>query len=268
VSVRVLVGSALDVLRTLEAESVQACVTSPPFYQLRDYGVDGQIGLEETPEEFLEKLWAVFDEVRRVLRKDGLAFVNLNDSYSGSGKGPTTATSTIRARPAEERQGFHDTHEYRGIPPKNLLLIPQKFAIGMQERGWIVRQEIVCAKKSCMPESVRDRFTRSWEPVWMFSKSARYFFDQEAVRVPVAREWNPETNYRAHREGTSKWSGDRAPISPHAGFKNGPDPGGANMRDVWHVKQPMLRLRSDLTPEQRAYVLRRLSGGTGRVDHA
>ncbi len=195
-TVRILEGSALDVLRTMESESVQVCVTSPPYFQLRDYQCDGQIGLESTPTAFIAALLDVFDEVKRVLRPDGLAFVNLGDSYSGSGKRPTGSNGLWDQR---RRQGYipgegGDQNGSRnrdgvgavaGIPQKSLLLIPERFAIGMQERGWWVRSRIAWCKTSAMPESVRDRPTSAWEHIWMFSKNARYFYDADAVRQPL-----------------------------------------------------------------------------------
>jgi DNA modification methylase len=187
VSVRILQGDALTMLATLPAESVQVCVTSPPYFALRDYQVAGQIGLEQTPGEFIARLVAVFEEVKRVLHPSGLCFVNLGDSYSGSGKGGNVGPSSIlggaRQGP-DRRQGFSGDHTYTGIPAKNLLLIPERFAIAMQEAGWIVRSRIAWCKKSAMPESVKDRPTSAWEHIFMFSKSPRYFYDQDAVRQP------------------------------------------------------------------------------------
>lgn len=192
-AVRIIQGDALDGLRSLPAESVQVCVTSPPYFALRDYGVDGQIGLEPSPADFIAALLAVFDEVKRVLRPDGVCFVNLGDSYAGSQKG-TPGPNAIIDHVA--RQGFvgggadarngtatvHKTGGTYGIPAKNLLLIPERFAIAMQEAGWYVRSRIAWCKTSAMPESVRDRPTSAWEHIWMFAKSARYYYDQEAVK--------------------------------------------------------------------------------------
>lgn len=154
-TVRIIEGDALTVLKSLPSESVQMVCTSPPYYSLRDYQVAGQIGLERTPAEYLDALFAIFDEVKRVMRKDATLWVNLGDSYSGSGKGPTGGNGI---GDQEQRQGFHDKHAYRGIPAKSLLLIPERFAIGMQERGWIVRSRIAWCKTSAMPESVHGSF--------------------------------------------------------------------------------------------------------------
>ena len=152
--VALLTGDAATVLATLGAASVQVCVTSPPYFQLRDYKVAGQIGLEATPGQFIAALVATFGEVRRVLRDDGTLWVNLGDSYG---------------------------------PDKQLLLIPHRFAIAMQDDGWYLRQDIVWAKPACMPESVRDRCTRSHEYIFMFAKQPRYYYDAEAIAQPAVK---------------------------------------------------------------------------------
>lgn len=237
--VRILQGDALAVLRTLESESVQMCVTSPPYYALRDYGVDGQIGLERTPLAFLEALWDVFDEVRRVLRSDGLCFVNIGDSYAGSGKGPSNSLQ----RPASclsDRQLEHGSAPKAWIPigeglkPKDLMLIPQRFAIGMQDRGWWVRSCIAWCKTSAMPESVRDRPTSAWEPIWMFSKSARYFYAADAVRTNVGVPMEGKASFRtggAYVNGkgfdnsvSKDWQHDSRTVTNTAG---------ASLRNYW-----------------------------------
>lgn len=246
-SVRILVGDALAMLKTLESESVQICVTSPPYFQLRDYGVDGQIGLERTPLAFLEALWAVFDEVRRVLRPDGLCFVNIGDSYAGSGKGPTGHNGI---GDQEQRQGFIGSRRgatsqmatrsvsgfqgggvgVEGLPPKNLLLIPQRFAIGMQDRGWWVRSQIAWCKTSAMPESVRDRPTSAWEPIWMFSKSARYFYAADAVHRSSV---DPPGVSRGGSLGRFGRDEQLVSANAHRGDQPYASNGGANLRNYW-----------------------------------
>ena len=154
----------------------------------------GELGSEPTPSLFVEHLVSILDEVGRVMRPDGVLFCNLGDSYAGSGKGTPGPGALIKHT---ERQGFtgagadarngtapvHKTGGTYGVRPKSLLLIPQRFAIAMQDAGWYVRSQIAWCKTSAMPESVRDRPTSAWEPIWMFTKQARYFWDQEAVRV-------------------------------------------------------------------------------------
>lgn len=250
-SVTIHVGDALETLRALESESVQVCVTSPPYFQLRNYGVDGQIGLEATPAAFLDALYAVFDEVRRVLRDDGVCFVNLGDSYAGSGKGPTGGNGIGDQR---RRQGFipgnggdqggvrnrDGVGRIQGFRPKSLMLIPQRFAIGMADRGWIVRQEIVWAKKSAMPESVRDRCTSAWEPIFMFTKQSRYYWDADAVRQPNTTGTLERFGKNPKHSGTSAktaqaGSGIKNNGSFREALQDGFVEGGANLRNVWHL---------------------------------
>lgn len=177
---RIVVGDCLESLRGMASESVDCCVTSPPYFALRDYGVDGQIGLEETPAAFIARLVEVFSEVRRVLREDGTAWVNMGDTY---GKG------------------------------KQLLGIPWRLAFALQDDGWILRQEIVWAKPNPMPESVRDRCTKSHEHIFLLSKSQAYYFDQESIKEPVA----PSSIARLAQDVESQQGSDRVP-----GKTNGP----------------------------------------------
>ena len=177
-------GSALEVLRALPSESVDCVVTSPPYWGLRDYGVDGQLGLEPTFEEYLEKLWQIFDEVYRVLKPTGTLWVNLGDTYGGSGAG-TTKNADIEEykRKAKESyilpNGKAVSANLRGTKyQKCLLMIPERFAIGMIERGWILRNQIIWHKPNAMPESVKDRFTVDFEKVFFFVKRKKYYFKQ------------------------------------------------------------------------------------------
>lgn len=158
---KIICGDALDVLRTLPAKCCRCCVTSPPYFNLRDYGVHGQLGLEPTMQEYIIRLVEVFTEVKRVLTDDGTLWVNIADGYAGSGKAKSS------------------------LPAKNLMLIPQRFVIAMQDAGWIVRDEVVWAKPNPMPESVRDRMTASTEKIFMFTKRPKYFFDSTAAIEPA-----------------------------------------------------------------------------------
>ena len=153
----VYLGDCMDVLRGLGDQSVSCCVTSPPYWGLRDYGVDGQIGLENTPEAFVARLVEVFAEVRRVLADDGTCFVNLGDSYASE------SSANI------------------GLKPKDLCGIPWRVAFALQADGWYLRQDIIWHKPNPMPESVTDRCTKAHEYVFLLSKSQRYFWDQEAM---------------------------------------------------------------------------------------
>ena len=173
-------GDALAVLRTLPEASVQCCVTSPPYYGLRDYGVEGQIGLEKTPDEFIARLVAVFSEVRRVLKPDGTLWVNIGDSYANDGKwGGSSGGKHVNALHGES--GIGRRRRETGLKPKDLIGIPWMLAFALRSEGWWLRQDIIWHKPNPMPESVQDRCTKAHEYVFLFSKSQRYHFDGPAI---------------------------------------------------------------------------------------
>lgn len=188
---QILVGDCIDMMRTLPAQSVHTCVTSPPYFGLRDYGVEGQIGLEETPAEFIARLVAVFREVRRVLRDDGTIWVNMGDSYAGSwgahgrdDMGVGVSTISQRQVMASQRKAKATTHaEYK---PKDLMGMPWRLAFALQDDGWYLRQDIIWHKPNPMPESTRDRCTKAHEYLFLLSKSRRYHCDMQAIREPAA----------------------------------------------------------------------------------
>jgi len=187
-TVQILVGDVRQTLSTLPEKSVQCCVTSPPYFGLRDYGVDGQIGLEPTPDEFVAQLVAVFREVRRVLRDDGTLWLNLGDSYASS---PASGGAQSSAMTGGEHKRTPVARAYRrpeGLKPKDLIGIPWRVAFALQADGWYLRQDIIWHKPNPMPESVRDRCTKDHEYVFLLSKSERYYFDGEAIREPCSED--------------------------------------------------------------------------------
>jgi len=184
---KILIGDCLERMRELPNGCVHTCVTSPPYFGLRDYGVDGQIGLEATPEEFVAKLVKVFREVRRVLRDDGTLWLNLGDSYNAAGReghgtrqgckqgtNRASATKADNCRPSVE-----------WLKPKDLIGIPWRVAFALQADGWYLRQDIIWHKPNPMPESVRDRCTKAHEYIFLLSKSERYYFDNGAIKEPA-----------------------------------------------------------------------------------
>lgn len=178
-SITLLIGDAAEQASTLDAGSVQTVVTSPPYFGLRDYGVDGQLGAESSPAEFVTNLVAVFEAIRPALANDGTLWVNLGDSYvnaGGAGTQGATGQRSSRTFTASGRPPRGD------MPPKNLLGIPWRFAFAMQDAGWILRNDIIWAKPNGMPESVRDRFSTKHEHLFLFAKSPQYYFDLDAVR--------------------------------------------------------------------------------------
>ena len=175
----ILPGDALEQLRYLPPESVHTCVTSPPYYNLRDYGAAGQIGNEASVEEYLQSLVSVFHEVRRVLRTDGTLWVNMGDSYATrSGSQPPTNTRNSCGHTAK--------HTPRGYKYKDLIGVPWQLAFALRADGWYLRQDIIWNKSNCMPESVRDRCTKSHEYIFLLSKAERYYFDAAAISEPIA----------------------------------------------------------------------------------
>lgn len=195
-SVRILLGDCRDVLKTLPEASVHCCVTSPPYFGLRDYGNAAQIGLEPTPHEYVEQMVAVFREVRRVLRDDGTLWLNLGDSYVASACGVKSggvskasglngAGSKTYAATLEAGHGKTVDKTHFGLPAKNLIGIPWRVAFALQADGWWLRQDIIWHKPNPMPESVRDRCTKAHEYVFLLSKSERYNFDADAISEPA-----------------------------------------------------------------------------------
>lgn len=183
---RLLIGDCRESLRSLEPNSVHCCVTSPPYWGLRDYGCDGQIGLEETPDKFVEEMVEVFREVRRVLRDDGTLWLNLGDSYAsthGSGKQGQTGARSDRRFTAEGIGSGRGGCSH-GLKPKDLVGIPWRVAFALQAYGWWLRQDIIWHKPNPMPSSVTDRCTTAHEYLFLFAKSKSYYFDAEAISEP------------------------------------------------------------------------------------
>jgi DNA modification methylase len=182
-TVTIRAGDCREVLRTLPDESVHCCVTSPPYFGLRDYGVAEQIGLEPTPDAFVAEMVAVFGEVRRVLRDDGTLWLNLGDSYANDGKwGGSTSGKHVTALHGDTGAGRGK--RTTGLKPKDLIGIPWRVAFALQADGWYLRQDIIWSKPNPMPESVTDRCTKAHEYIFLMSKSARYHYDAAAIKEP------------------------------------------------------------------------------------
>ncbi|MEU7293351.1 site-specific DNA-methyltransferase [Streptomyces exfoliatus] len=181
--VTLLLGDAVEEMRTLPDASVDCIVTSPPYYGLRDYGAAGQYGLEETPAAYVETMRQVFAEAYRVLADDGTLWLNLGDSYSNpSSSGTTGATARARAT----RHGVQLRASSTERPAKSLLMLPERVCLALQDDGWILRNKITWHKIDAMPESVRDRLARKTEPIYLLTKAQRYHFDLDAIREPQA----------------------------------------------------------------------------------
>lgn len=184
-------GDSREILKELPSESVNCCVTSPPYFGLRDYQNELQIGLEHNPQDFVRELVSVFREVRRVLRDDGTLWLNLGDSYAGSWGARGRGQGTNAPRPDFEQKHGTDAPARNGFPslaikPKDLIGIPWRVALALQADGWYLRQDIIWHKPNPMPESVRDRCTKEHEYIFLLSKSERYYFDSDAIAEPIA----------------------------------------------------------------------------------
>lgn len=187
---QILCGDALDTLRGISDETVDMCLTSPPYYGLRDYGVQGQIGQEESPQLYIDRLRLIFAEVHRVLKPSGTLWLNIGDSYAGSMQGAGTKAPSAKQQSNRGTQYMLEpSHKsplrrLEGYKPKDMLGIPWQLAFTLREDGWYLRQDIIWYRGNCMPESVRDRCTKSYEHVFLLSKSPKYYFDGDAIREP------------------------------------------------------------------------------------
>jgi len=197
----ILVGDARALLREIAAETFQTCVTSPPYWGLRDYGIEGQIGAETTVEAYCSDLVGVFREVRRTLRSDGTLWLNVGDSYTSGGRTWRDADDKNTARGMDYRAPTP-----KGLKPKDLIGVPWRLAFALQADGWYLRTEIVWHKPNGQPESVKDRPTRSHEYVFLMSKSERYLYDWEAMREPTS-------NSHGERSRRTVWSINTVPYT-------------------------------------------------------
>ena len=226
----ILFGDCRETLSAFLPQSARMCVTSPPYYGLRDYGgEEQQIGQEQTPEEFVDQLVSVFREVRNVLTDDGTCWVNIGDSYYNyrPGKGQSYPKQSV----SKTKQDLPDKcnkrgNKLQGLKEKDLIGIPWLFAFAMRKDGWYLRQDIIWHKPNPMPESVKDRCTKSHEYIFLFSKNKKYFYDNEAIKEP-AKDWGTRdrTNGKYHNTGTG--------LAPHSGLSKSYDR--KNKRSVWSI---------------------------------
>ena len=227
---KILYGDCRDTLKQFD-EQARTCVTSPPYYGLRDYGgEENQIGQEKTPEEFIDQLVNVFKEVRNVLTDDGTLWVNLGDSYYNyrPGKGQSYPKQSVSKTNQDlPTQCNKRCNKLDGLKEKDLIGIPWMFAFAMRSDGWYLRQDIIWHKPNPMPESVKDRCTKSHEYIFLLSKNKKYYYDNEAIKEPVKQDWGTRnrTNGKYHNSGSG--------LSPHSGLTKSYDR--KNKRDVWSI---------------------------------
>lgn len=225
---KVYYGDAKDVLETFPDKVIDMCVTSPPYWGLRDYGVDGQLGLEPSFEDYVDRLCGVFDEVKRVLKDGGTCWVNIGDSYNShsTGKGGVGGIEGKRKNKHDNRANVHK--KYNLVPDKCLVGIPFRFALEMINRGWILRNTIIWHKSNCMPSSVKDRFTVDFEYLFFFSKNKKYYFEQQTedalTDLPIVKKGTCGHGTVRDKDKPDPWGS--------MGYSKGKQ---RNMRCVWNI---------------------------------
>ena len=226
----ILQGDVIKRLKDIEDNTIQCVVTSPPYWGLRDYGEDNQLGLEETPEEYVENMVKVFREVRRALKDDGTLWLNLGDTYSAqrwTKKGMDRTEGQPMNKMRDDWRAIAPTKK-SGLPDKNLVGIPWRVALALQQDGWYLRQDIIWHKPNPMPESVTDRCTKSHEYIFLLTKSANYYYDAESIKEP-AQNWGT-------RDRSNFRNGTKDKLLIHHGLKDANFAElGRNKRSVWKI---------------------------------
>lgn len=283
-TIKILIGDVREQLRTLAADSIHCCVTSPPYWGLRDYGVEGQIGLEASPAEFIAVMVDVFEEVRRVLRPDGTCWINMGDSYAtGAGRVGNHPGGGAQGEAWRGSRGGHEgkqaysvgargtgqlTQPNRmpqpGLKAKDLVMMPHRLAIALQDAGWWVRQDIVWSKPNPMPESVRDRCTKSHEYIFLLTKSEKYFYDAEAIKEPAVSAADHPRNSFATKDYDVPGQKPQKRVARGVGFGHGTD---AETRQLGRVEASCSK--DEGRDEQGLRTASRMGGGAGfRSDRA
>jgi len=230
----VYTGDCVDVLGELGDETVSCCITSPPYWGLRDYGMQGQIGVEDTPEEYVSRIVEVFGQVRRVLKSDGTLWLNLGDTYVGGGRGGDPKMRSHAVESSADKVG-RTTKSSASLPAKSLVGIPWRVALALQSDGWILRQDIVWNKPNVMPEPVKDRCTKSHEYLFLFAKSGRYYFDSDAIRERCSEENIKDFERRKTMDNKAGEYGDVRPDLTRDRREYMPEDYMRNRRSVWSV---------------------------------
>lgn len=231
----IICGDCLEVLQGMASESIHCIVTSPPYWGLRDYGVGGQIGLETTLEEYVDRLVGVFREARRVLRSDGTLWLNLGDSYSGSGKGWSKTPGKQQTNVGSQGLSSHGGIIPAGLKPKDLCGIPWRVAFALQADGWYLRCDIIWAKPNPMPEPVQDRPTKAHEYLFLLTKNAKYFYDAKAIRE-IGKGYGRSERFRDDKyTNNNSFDNDAELGATKGGGKSLYDDSGRNKRSVWTI---------------------------------
>jgi len=227
---KVFIGDCRDIMQTLieKGVKVQMCVTSPPYWGLRDYGHPKQIGLEKTPEEYTLNMVEVFRLVKELLTDDGTLWLNLGDSYSGGGRGGDP--KHVKA----DNSASSTMESYKGMPPKNLIGIPWRVAFALQADGWILRSDIIWSKPNAMPEPVTDRPTNAHEYIFLLAKKNKYYYDSNAIKEPYTEPMNRWGGNKLKATGESVWD-EGTGQQTYRTRNMRPDENGRNRRSVWEI---------------------------------
>tara|TARA_R100001463_G_scaffold114602_1_gene169809 strand:+ start:556 stop:1497 length:942 start_codon:yes stop_codon:yes gene_type:complete len=223
--IQILQGDCTETLQKLDDKSINTCITSPPYWGLRDYGESDQLGLEDTPEEFVNNLVKVFREVKRVLTDDGTVWLNLGDSYAGNN---SRASNNGRAGYGNPREGVYKKTG-KGLKTKDLIGIPWRVALALQKDGWYLRQDIIWHKPNPMPESVKDRCTKAHEYIFLLSKNQKYYFDNEAIKEDAKYPQGPNSPQNIKKGVGKKGMDTRGGLSKIGAIPK------KNKRSVWTV---------------------------------
>ncbi|HHV3270277.1 TPA: DNA-methyltransferase [Streptococcus agalactiae] len=242
----ILCGDALEMLKNFPDESISCCITSPPYYGLRDYKSHGQIGREKTVEEYLDRLVQVFRQVRRVLKKDGTCFIVIGDSYAGSGGGKGQYKDPKYPK-GRNGQNPSITQKVLGYKSKDLMGIPWRLSLRLQDDGWYLRSDIIWHKENAMPEACRDRPTRSYEHIFLLSKSPKYYYDFDAMAEPMKEV--SKKRYMRGRSAYNKYLNEDAGINvqkinkarKYGEYKGDNIPQFRNKRDIWTINTVSFR---------------------------
>jgi len=232
----IIQGNSLEKLKDLQDESVDCVMTSPPYWALRDYGVDGQLGLEPTFQDYINKLCDIFDEVKRVLKKEGTCWVNMGDTYNSKISAPNSPKLGERFDEYYEKtkKMRNESVKNSGLKEKTLCQIPSRFAIEMCNRGWILRNEIIWHKPNCMPSSVKDRFTVDFEKLFFFVKSKKYYFEtQYEDSIWYEKDKRAITGGITKSGKSVSEQGNQYAINKSGSFNK--ENGKRNMRSVWRI---------------------------------
>ena len=243
-------GNNIDVLKTMDRESVDCVVTSPPYWGLRDYGTSDQLGLEPTPEEYVTNLVKVFQEVHRVLKPSGTVWLNLGDSYAGSNsdKHSSPNKNTLSAKMGQTYGGIEKSIKAKvpGLKPKDLIGIPWRVAFALQADGWYLRSDIIWQKPNPMPESVKDRPTKSHEYIFLLTKSRKYYYDADAIKEPTVSQ----DKYKRDRDNPDYKFNNTPGRTKMSGLKDNKYTR-KNKRDVWSINtKPYKEAHFAVFPEE------------------